>query len=246
MVIENLTKTSYIQPLGTRSAYNTIIEDPRKSIRGHIPMYNLLPVYIPCFLQALSLTHFISKISIKDQLFFYCPAWFITGRRSWAPRQPLSDMRLARAGIIHSRKKWHNLFCLDKFPRFKQYSVGPWVALQHLLKETCSVVPFRCYAKLNISKKFIIITWKWIRITQIKLLTLHSSEFCVSYLFVAKLLGASACFWSVLSISQLVLLSFKHKNDFLSALFLADRCYKRMRLTTSFYGGYLLCALGAT
>ena len=36
----------------------------------------------------------------------------------------------------------------------------------------------------------------------------------VSYLFVAKLLGASAGFRSVLSISKLVLLSFKHKNDF--------------------------------
>ena len=57
------TSSPFIQPLGTRSAYNT---RSRKSIRGHIPMHNLLPVYIPCFLQALSLVHFISKIPIKE------------------------------------------------------------------------------------------------------------------------------------------------------------------------------------
>ena len=66
------------QPLGMRSAYNTIMEDPGSPyVAMHITMYNLLPVYIPCFLPALSLTHFISKIPIKDQqkdLLFYCPA----------------------------------------------------------------------------------------------------------------------------------------------------------------------------
>ena len=58
-----------LQPLGTRSNCCR----SRKSIRGHIPMYNLLPVYILYFLQALSLVHFISTIpnnnQQKEQLF---------------------------------------------------------------------------------------------------------------------------------------------------------------------------------
>ena len=48
----------------------------RKSVRGHISMYNLHPVYIPYFLQVLSLPYFTSTTPNKDQQkeqLFYCP-----------------------------------------------------------------------------------------------------------------------------------------------------------------------------
>ena len=66
--------TPLSQPLGTRSNCCR-----SRMLRGHIPMYNLLPVYIPCFLQALYLVHFISTIPNKDQQkehLFSCPVVF--------------------------------------------------------------------------------------------------------------------------------------------------------------------------
>ena len=52
-----------IQPLGQRSNHCR----SRKSVRGHISMYNLHPVYIPYFLQVLSLLYFTSTTPNKDQ-----------------------------------------------------------------------------------------------------------------------------------------------------------------------------------
>ena len=48
----------------------------RKSIRGHIPMHDLLPVYIPFLLQVISLLYFTSTTPTKDQTveqLFLCP-----------------------------------------------------------------------------------------------------------------------------------------------------------------------------
>ena len=61
------------QPLGQRSNCCR----SRKSIRGHIPMYNFLPVYILYFLQALTMEHFTSTTPNKDQKveqLFCCPS----------------------------------------------------------------------------------------------------------------------------------------------------------------------------
>ena len=49
----------------------------RKSIRGHIPVYDFLPVYILYILQALSMEHFTSTTPNKDQKVeqvFCCPS----------------------------------------------------------------------------------------------------------------------------------------------------------------------------
>ena len=64
------------QPLGTQSMYNTIIEDPG---RPYVATFQCIiyfdPVYIPCFLQALSMVHFIStipnKVQQEEQLFCF-------------------------------------------------------------------------------------------------------------------------------------------------------------------------------
>ena len=59
------------QPLGQRSNHCR----SRKSVRGHFSLHDLHPVYIPYFLQVLSLPYFTSttpnKDQQKEQLFYY-------------------------------------------------------------------------------------------------------------------------------------------------------------------------------
>ena len=65
---QGLERRLHSQPLGQRSAYNAIIEDPGSPyVHGHISMYNLHTVYIPYFLQVLAQLYFASTIPNKDQ-----------------------------------------------------------------------------------------------------------------------------------------------------------------------------------
>ena len=84
-------------------------------IRGHIPMYNLLPVYIPCFLQALTLAHFISTIPNKVQQ-KQTSLLLSSSINSNTSMSSVAAMHFTSSEQIHSRKKWYDLFCLDRFP----------------------------------------------------------------------------------------------------------------------------------
>ena len=99
------------QPLGQRSAYNTIIADPG----SHISMYNLPPVYIPYFLQVLSLPYFTSTTPNKDQQkeqLFYCP--FVLDLYP-GDAHGLCGSRLA-ACVFHAPRKTHAAKRLPQSP----------------------------------------------------------------------------------------------------------------------------------
>ena len=112
------------QPLGQRSNHCR----SRKSVCGHISVYNIHPVYIPYFLQVLSQLYFTSMTPNKDQVkeqLFYCPFVF-----DLLPGY-VHELRGSRLGACvlcarknASRKKWHKLLVrLDGLPRFRHQSV---------------------------------------------------------------------------------------------------------------------------
>ena len=110
-----------VQPLGTRSAYNTIIEDPGS------PYVATFQCIITSCLHQGTLHFYDSKQRPTERTTLLC--FLICSVR--AKRMSVNGChgahgRLQVINQIHLRKKWHNLFCL-----------------QHLLKQTCSVVSFR-------------------------------------------------------------------------------------------------------
>ena len=60
-----------VQPLGTRSAYNTIIEDPGSL---YVATFQCIIYFLFTSLVSTGLTHFISKKDQQKELLFYCPA----------------------------------------------------------------------------------------------------------------------------------------------------------------------------
>ena len=135
------------QPLGQRSAYDTIIADPGSP-------------YVATF----QYTIYILLTSRIFYRFYLCPTSLLrlqtkTNRRNNSSTVHsfliYSGMCFSRAEKNASRKKWQKLVRLDGLSRFRHQSVELGQLYNICRNQFFSVEPFPCYTTLNSRDKLI-------------------------------------------------------------------------------------------
>ena len=149
VIIEDAVSITISISQTSRQASGPIVADPGKSIRCHIPMCNLFPVYIPYVLQALSLFYFISTTPNKDQQVEQ--HFYILILSFYNPETTMSSAVAIQKEAFRKRR----IKCLaikvvenvlpQPIPMIQVPFCRPWIALQYILESDFSVEPFRSY-----------------------------------------------------------------------------------------------------
>ena len=113
-----------LQPLGQRSAYNTIIADPGNpyvaTFYCTICFLFTSRIFYRFFLRSTSLLRLQTKTSRKNSP---SPLRWFSLYNSETSTSPFSGRRFSRGEKNECRKSWHKLECPRRFLRFKYHSV---------------------------------------------------------------------------------------------------------------------------